>query len=88
MFRGEIFRDAFDALRANKVKAFLAVLNVVIGIGIAVLIEPLLPGNLTVPISGISIAMAFVVSCFTGVLLGFLAGQSRGQAAADGIITL
>ena len=48
------------------IEAFLisgggAVLGILIGLAIPVSIQPLLPGNLRVPISGISVIVAFVV---------------------------
>jgi putative ABC transport system permease protein len=48
------------------------IVGIFIAVLIPVLIQPLLPGNLTVPISGWSIVVAFFVSCFTGVLFGYL----------------
>jgi putative ABC transport system permease protein len=48
----------------------------VVGIGFAaaipVLIRPLLPGNLTLPVSWLSVVLAFAASCFTGILFGYL----------------
>ena len=35
-------------------------------------VAPLLPEGLSVPISGMSIALALVVACGTGVLFGYL----------------
>ena len=46
--------------------------GILIGVSIPVLIRPLLPGHLTVPVSGISVVVAFLVSCLTGVLFGYL----------------
>ncbi len=48
------------------------IIGILIAVLIPVIIEPLLPGNLTVPISGVSIVVAFLVSCLTGVFFGFL----------------
>jgi putative ABC transport system permease protein len=65
------------------VEAFLisgggAVVGILIGIAIPVTAQMLLPGNLRVPISGTSVVVAFVVSCSTGLLFGYL---PAGQAA-------
>jgi putative ABC transport system permease protein len=75
-------RKAIGARRKEILSQFLleafiisgtgGVIGIVIAVLIPVLIEPLLPGNLSVPISGVSIAVAFLVSCFTGVLFGYL----------------
>jgi putative ABC transport system permease protein len=49
-----------------------AVAGILIAVALPVLIQPLLPANLTVPISWLSVVLAFVVSCFTGILFGYL----------------
>jgi putative ABC transport system permease protein len=75
-------RKAIGARRKEILSQFLleafiisgtgGVIGIAIAVLIPVMIEPLLPGNLSVPISGVSIAVAFLVSCFTGVLFGYL----------------
>jgi len=54
----------------------LSASGAVIGIGIATsvpfIVQPFIPDGLTVPISGISIVAAFIVSCLTGVIFGYL----------------
>jgi putative ABC transport system permease protein len=59
------------------IEAFLisgggAVLGILIGLAIPVAIQPFLPGNLRVPVSGLSVIIAFVVSCSTGLFFGYL----------------
>lgn len=49
-----------------------AVIGILIGIGIPVLAQSFLPGNLRVPVSGLSVVIAFVVSCSTGLFFGYL----------------
>jgi putative ABC transport system permease protein len=49
-----------------------AVLGILIGIAIPVAAQFFLPGNLRVPISSLSVVLAFVVSCSTGLLFGYL----------------
>jgi putative ABC transport system permease protein len=49
-----------------------ALAGILIAVSIPMLTQPLLPGNLTVPISWISVLLAFVVSCLTGILFGYL----------------
>jgi ABC-type antimicrobial peptide transport system permease subunit len=49
-----------------------AVIGVLIAVSIPVLTRPLLPENLAVPISGTSVVLALLVSCFTGILFGYL----------------
>ena len=49
-----------------------AVLGILIALGIPFLLRPLMPDGLTIPISGLSIVVAFAVSCMTGVVFGYL----------------
>ena len=50
-----------------------AVIGILIGIGIPVIVQFLfLPGNLRVPVSSLSVIIAFVVSCSTGLFFGYL----------------
>ena len=66
------------------VEAFLisgggAVLGILIGIAIPVTAQMLLPGNLRVPISPGSVIVAFVVSCSTGLLFGYLPANQAAK---------
>jgi putative ABC transport system permease protein len=66
------------------VEAFLisgggAVLGILIGIAIPVTVQMLLPGNLRVPISPASVIVAFVVSCSTGLLFGYLPANQAAK---------
>lgn len=66
------------------IEAFLisgggAVLGILIGIAIPVLIQQVLPGNLRVPVSGLSVIIAFGVSCSTGIFFGFLPASQAAK---------
>jgi putative ABC transport system permease protein len=66
------------------IEAFLisgggAVLGILIGIAIPVTAQMLLPGNLRVPISPASVIVAFVVSCSTGLLFGYLPANQAAK---------
>jgi putative ABC transport system permease protein len=66
------------------IEAFLisgggAVIGILIGVAIPVLIQPLLPGNLRVPISGASVLIAFAVSCSTGLFFGYLPANEAAR---------
>jgi putative ABC transport system permease protein len=66
------------------VEAFLisgggAVIGILIGVAIPVAIQPLLPGNLRVPISGLSVLIAFAVSCSTGLFFGYLPANEAAR---------
>jgi putative ABC transport system permease protein len=49
-----------------------AVIGILIGIAIPVAVQSFLPGNLRVPVSSLSVVIAFVVSCSTGLFFGYL----------------
>jgi putative ABC transport system permease protein len=49
-----------------------ATLGIAIALAIPLLARPFLPDGLTVPISGVSIVVAFLVSCVTGMIFGYL----------------
>jgi putative ABC transport system permease protein len=66
------------------IEAFLisgggAVVGILIGLIIPVLVQPLLPGNLRVPISPISVLIAFAVSCSTGLFFGYLPANNAAR---------
>jgi putative ABC transport system permease protein len=59
------------------IEAFLisgggAVLGILIGLAIPVGVQLWLPGNLRVPVSPLSVILAFAVSCSTGLFFGYL----------------
>jgi len=49
-----------------------AVLGILIALSLPILVQPLLPDGMTIPISRLSIVVAFVVSCLTGIVFGYL----------------
>jgi putative ABC transport system permease protein len=75
-------RKAIGAARSEILYQFLiesflisgggAVVGILLGIAIPVAIQSFLPGNLRVPVSGLSVVIAFVVSCSTGLFFGYL----------------
>jgi putative ABC transport system permease protein len=56
-----------------------AIIGIVIGVGIPVIIQFFLPGNLRVPVSGLSVVVAFVVSCGTGVFFAYLPASEAAK---------
>ncbi len=56
-----------------------AVLGILIGLAIPVGVQPWLPGNLRVPVSGLSVILAFVVSCSTGLFFGYLPASQAAR---------
>src|ERR1700682_2984843 len=53
--------------------------GILIGLAIPVSIQPLLPGNLRVPISGLSVLIAFFVSCSTWLFFGYLPANQAAR---------
>jgi putative ABC transport system permease protein len=56
-----------------------AVLGILIGLAIPAAIQPLLPGNLRVPVSTVSVLVAFGVSCCTGLFFGYLPANQAAR---------
>lgn len=56
-----------------------AVLGILIGLLVPVIVQPWLPGNLRVPVSGMSVVIAFVVSCSTGLFFGYLPANQAAK---------
>jgi putative ABC transport system permease protein len=75
--RGEI-RYQF-LIEAIMISGTGAIAGILIGVSIPALARPLLPGNLSVPISWLSVVLAFVVSCFTGVVFGYLPANKAAK---------
>ncbi len=66
------------------IEAFLisgggAVIGILIGLAIPAAIQPLLPGNLRVPVSPVSVLVAFAVSCTTGLFFGYLPANQAAR---------
>jgi putative ABC transport system permease protein len=59
-------------LEAVIISASGALIGIFIATSIPFIIRPFIPEGLTIPISGISIIAAFLVSCMTGVIFGYL----------------
>lgn len=49
-----------------------AVIGILLGIAVPVAVQSFLPGSLRVPVSPLSVVIAFVVSCSTGLFFGYL----------------
>ncbi len=56
-----------------------AVIGILLGIAIPVTVQQLLPGNLRVPISGMSVIVAFLVSSGTGLFFGWLPASQAAK---------
>jgi putative ABC transport system permease protein len=56
-----------------------AVLGILIGLLVPVVAQFFLPGNLRVPVSTMSVVLAFVVSCSTGLFFGYLPANQAAK---------
>jgi putative ABC transport system permease protein len=56
-----------------------AVIGILIGLAIPVIAQLFLPSNLRVPISSLSVVVAFVVSCSTGLFFGYLPANQAAR---------
>jgi putative ABC transport system permease protein len=59
-------------LEALMISGAGAVLGIAIALGIPIMVQPLLPEGMIIPISRLSVVAAFVVSCATGIIFGYL----------------
>jgi putative ABC transport system permease protein len=66
-------------LEALVISATGAIIGILIAISIPVIARPFLPGGMTIPISYVSIVTAFAVSCFTGMIFGYLPARRAAK---------
>jgi putative ABC transport system permease protein len=82
-------RKAIGARRSEILYQFLIEAGLISGIGslfgilialaIPVLVRPLLPDNLQVPVSWLSVGLAFVVACSVGLFFGYLPASKASR---------
>ena len=68
--RSEILQQFL--LEAFLISGFGSVVGILIAVAIPVIVQPLLPGNLRVPVPWQSVVLSFLVSCSVGVFFGYL----------------
>jgi putative ABC transport system permease protein len=68
--RNEILQQFL--LESSLISGVGAILGVLAGVSIPVLVQPLIPGNLRVPVPWIAVVAALAVSCLTGTFFGYL----------------
>jgi putative ABC transport system permease protein len=66
-------------IEAMLISGIGSLLGVVIALAIPVLVRPLLPGNLRVPVPWMSVVLAFVVACSTGLFFGYLPADKAAR---------
>jgi putative ABC transport system permease protein len=63
-----------------------ALVGILIAVSVPILLKPFLPGGFPVAVSWMSVIVAFVVTCFTGVLFGYLpANRAAGLHPTDSL---
>ncbi|HET7295629.1 MAG TPA: ABC transporter permease [Gemmatimonadales bacterium] len=58
-----------------------AILGIAVAAAIPLIARPFLPNGITIPISGLSVIAAFLVSCITGVVFGYLPASRAAKLA-------
>ena len=71
-----LFQFLIEALLISGIGSLL---GVVIALAIPVIVRPLLPGNLRVPVPWMSVVVAFVVACSTGLFFGYLPADKAAR---------
>ena len=68
-------------IEALIISAVGALIGISIAVGIKIILEPLIPPEmgLHIPISVYSVVAAFLVSCSTGLLFGYLPARSAAK---------
>ena len=75
-YREILYQFLIEAMMISGVGALLGIL---IALAIPVIVQPLLPGNLRVPVPLLSVVLAFVVACSTGLLFGYLPANKAAR---------
>ena len=71
-----LFQFLIEAILISGIGSLMGVL---IALAIPVMVRPLLPGNLRVPVPWLSVVVAFVVACSTGLFFGYLPADKAAK---------
>jgi putative ABC transport system permease protein len=71
-----LFQFLIEAILISGIGSLMGVL---IALAIPVVVRPLLPGNLRVPVPWLSVVVAFVVACSTGLFFGYLPADKAAK---------
>lgn len=66
-------------IEAILISAIGSLMGVLIALAIPIIVRPMLPGNLRVPVPWMSVVVAFVVACSTGLLFGYLPANKAAR---------
>jgi putative ABC transport system permease protein len=66
-------------IEAMLISGFGSVLGILIALAIPVLVRPLLPGDISIAVPWLSVVLAFLVACSTGLFFGYLPANKAAQ---------
>ncbi len=66
-------------IEAMLISGIGSLLGILIALAIPIIVQPLLPGNLRVPVPLVSVVLAFLVACSTGLLFGYLPANKAAR---------
>jgi putative ABC transport system permease protein len=75
-YREILYQFLIEAILISGIGSLFGIL---IALAIPVLVRPLLPGNLRVPVPWMSVVVAFLVACSTGLFFGYLPASKAAR---------
>ena len=75
-YREILYQFLIEAMLISGVGSLMGIL---IALAIPVVVRPLLPGNLRVPVPWMSVVIAFLVACSTGLFFGYLPANKAAR---------
>ncbi len=75
-YREILYQFLIEAMLISGVGSLMGIL---IALAIPVMVRPLLPGNLRVPVPWMSVVVAFLVACSTGLFFGYLPANKAAR---------
>jgi putative ABC transport system permease protein len=75
-YREILYQFLIEAILISGIGSLLGIL---IALAIPVVVRPLLPGNLRVPVPWMSVVVAFLVACSTGLFFGYLPANKAAR---------
>ena len=66
-------------IEATLISGFGSILGILIALAIPVAVRPFLPGDLSIAVPWVSVVLAFVVACSTGLFFGYLPANKAAQ---------
>jgi putative ABC transport system permease protein len=66
-------------IEAILISGFGSILGILIALAIPVIVRPFVPGDVSIAVPWISVVLAFVVACSTGLFFGYLPANKAAQ---------